>query len=143
MTGGDDPDTARQRPGILDIGGLPIPAPEAYGVPAGRPLTVFFTGRDTTASLCRNLAAEPGLFERSEVVLVGQGVVAECPEEVTVVTGDADEQAARFGIPAPIDGGPRVGYAIVDANRQLRYRTLDPEVDSQFREVLTLLRGLT
>jgi hypothetical protein len=30
-------------------------------------------------------------------------------------------------MPTPVDGGPPVGYAVVDPSRQVRYATLDPQ----------------
>ena len=50
----DDPDPAWQRPGFLDAGDLPAPAPRvAPGVPApGRPTVVFFERAGRLPELC-------------------------------------------------------------------------------------------
>ncbi|MGH9152491.1 MAG: hypothetical protein ACRD03_08860, partial [Acidimicrobiales bacterium] len=56
----DDPDQAWQRPGFLDAGHLPAPAPTvAAGIPApGGPTVVFFVRPgDALAELCHALAA--------------------------------------------------------------------------------------
>ena len=47
---------------------------------------------------------------------------------VVVVTGSqqASVLAAAVNMPIPVDGGPPVGYAVIDANRVVRYATLDP-----------------
>ncbi len=56
QTPGDDLDPARQRPGILDLGPLPVAAPTlSDGVPApGEPTVVFFAGSQA-AALCAEL----------------------------------------------------------------------------------------
>jgi len=50
--------------------------------------------------------------------------------------------AALYGMRVPADGGPPVGYAVVDAENRVRYRTLDPDPAGNTREVMTILRAL-
>ena len=140
-SGGDDPDQGRQRPGILDVGGLPSPAPALPGVEVGgKAAVIFFAGR-RTAELCRALDDPPQRLKRARLVVVtddgsrcAAGVVR---SEVSVRTA-----AARYGLPEPRDAGAPLGYAIVDAEGRIRYRTLDPHASSLLGEVATMLRAL-
>jgi hypothetical protein len=43
---------------------------------------------------------------------------------------------------SPAAGGPPVGYAVVDAQSRIRYRTLDPTVTAELSEVRTILEAL-
>lgn len=108
----DDPDPAGQRDGLL-LHGPRLP-PEVGGVRFGaRSVVVLFERR------------APGgpQFERWRAEVADGGV-----DLVVAVAGS--EQAALLAdavsIPTPVDGGPPVGYAVVDATRTVRYSTLDP-----------------
>jgi hypothetical protein len=50
--------------------------------------------------------------------------------------------AAAVGLPRPNDGGPGVGYAVVDAGRTVRYATLDPSWRGNGFEVATIVGAL-
>ncbi len=140
-TGGDDPDPGRQRPGILDLGALPIAAPPLPGVEyRGSETVVFFAGRHLDG-LCLALRRLPGGLTRTEVVVVSAGPV-NCAEGVTVVDMSPREAARAFGLSRTRDGGPPVGYALIDDRGQIRYRTLDPTVPPLFDEVATMLRAM-
>lgn len=138
----DDPDPARQRPGFLDGGGLPAPAPDlggaAFSFP-GRPGVVFFVRPTQVAALCRHLPGSTVAPRAALVVVVPSPSV--CPA-AAVVDVDAGALARRFGMPSPVDGGPPVGYAVVDATGRIRYRTLDPQVERHLDEVTTILAAL-
>ncbi|PLS75598.1 MAG: hypothetical protein CYG61_06425 [Actinobacteria bacterium] len=41
----------------------------------------------------------------------------------------------------PRDGGPPTGYAVIDSEGRVRYRTLDPEVVDHLGEVAAILRA--
>ncbi len=140
-SGLDDPDPARQRPGLLDAGGLPQPAPSlAAGLPLrGRPTVVFFLRPEDAPGLCRSLAGA-ALEQRAQLVVV----VSEpggCDGVATVNDGPAG-LAAAYGLPLPRSGGEPVGYAVVDRDGRVRYRTLDPAVADNLAEVATILRAL-
>ena len=140
----DDPDPARQRPGYLDDGPLPVPAPQVTeDIPApGRRAVIFFVRPSELEPLCEALPGfDPGQEVDVAVVLVGEG--GRCPEPIPVVADADGELAARYGLPAPRDGGPPVGYAVVDGAGDIRYRTLDPEVASLLGEVSTILRAVS
>ena len=138
-----DPDQAWQRPGFLDAGALPAPAPAvAPGIPAiGRPTVVFFQRANDVVELCKALA-ETSLPEEAATAVVVAGSPADrCGVAVTVpdVNGTLAE---RYGMRRPTDGGPPVGYAVVDAAGAIRYRTLDPAVAHQLGEVATMVAAL-
>ncbi len=140
----DDPDPARQRPGYLDDGALPVPAPEVTeDIPApGRRAVVFFVRPSELEPLCEALPGfQPGPEVDVVVVLEGQG--GRCPEGIPVVPDREAELAERYGLPAPRDGGPPVGYAVVDGAGDIRYRTLDPEVAALLGEVSTILQAVS
>ena len=83
-TGLDDPDPAWQRPGFLDAGPLPEPAPRVTeDVPRpGRPAVVFFVRPEGVAELCHSLATHR-LGESAEMVMVVSGT-GRCPGVTTL-----------------------------------------------------------
>lgn len=138
----DDPDPARQRPGFLDAVGRPSPAPQVTpALPsAGRPAVVFFVRPLLAAPLCGAITRNPSLRGRAELAVVVSGSAAPCGD-VPVVTDVAGALATGFGLRHPRDGGPPVGYAVVDRAGRIRYRTLDPSVVSGLREVETMVKA--
>ncbi|HJT03612.1 MAG TPA: hypothetical protein VJ757_08290 [Pseudonocardiaceae bacterium] len=137
----DDPDPAYERPGVLDLGMLPAPAPMVTArLPRpGRPAVVFFERPGRLAALC---GALPGteLTTSAEVVVVTTGPTAGCGG-VPVVADPLARIAKAYGMRIPIDGGPPVGYAVVDRSGLIRYRTLAPEL-SELYEVSVILGAL-
>lgn len=107
----DDPAPADQRDGLLlDAPTLP---PEVGGVAFGaRPIVLLFD---------RALPQGPAFDAWT-------GTVDQAGADLVVLT--PGERAARLadavGMPVPVDGGPPVGYAVVDRSRTVRYATLDP-----------------
>ena len=139
----DDPDPARQRPGLVDLGALPLLAPEVVdGIPTiGRRAVVFFerpAGRDR---LCRALGAST-LGRRADVVVVVSAEGGRCEGGAHLVADPAGSHARRLGMDVPRDGGPPVGYAVVDSHQRSRYRTLDPHVADGLSEVATILAAV-
>ena len=134
----DDPDPARQRPGFLDGDGLPVPAPNVgVAVPEpGRRAVVFFVRPEQIAALCQALPTSGLSAKASLAVVVPSPSACRAPVDLVVDTGGL---ARNFGMPAPRDGGPPVGYAVIDALGRLRYRTLDPHVARGLDEVATIL----
>lgn len=141
--GADDPDPARQRPGILDLGDLPAPAPElTRGIPArGAPSVVFFGGRKAD-ELCRALTGRTWRPASTKVYLVVDRPPGSCGDGVEVVEGSVSRAASAFGLARPRDGKAPLGYAIVDARGMIRYRTLDPGTPTLLAEVDTMLAAL-
>jgi len=138
----DDPDPAHQRPGQLDLGELPVPAPPVTeGIPApGREAVVFFVRPAGLAPLCEALA-DADLDEESSLVAVVAGPGARCSAGVAVVADPQGRLADAYGLRRPADAGVPVGYAVVDEAGQIRYRTLDPEIEDLLGEVETILRA--
>lgn len=139
--GRDDPDQAEQRVGFLDEGSLPIPAPPVVsGLPAsGRATVVLFLRPDDAARECREVTRR--VASSAEVVAVLSGPAA-CAEVAGVLVDPAGRTAAAYGMRVPADGGPPVGYAVVDDRSRVRYRTLDPHPGANSREIMTVLAGL-
>lgn len=136
----DDPDPAYQRPGFLDLGPLPEPAPEVRpGLPApGRPAVVFFVRETGARELCRAVAGAD-LARHADVAVVVAGDAPVC--DGLAVVSDAGRLARAFGLRQPDDGGAPVGYAMVDEQGRIRYRTLDPTVADELDEVATILEA--
>lgn len=136
----DDPDPARQRPGVLDLGDLPAPAPQVTaGIPApGRRAVVFFARPAGLERLCRALG-DAQLADDVDVVVVVSANGSGCPSGTPTPVDPASAYARRFGLQAPRDGGAPVGYAVVDSAGRIRYRTLDPQVAEGLGEVRTIV----
>lgn len=140
-SGLDDADPARQRPGFLDAGALPRPAPRlSADLPRpGRRSVVFFTRPDAIDDLCRSLATSR-LAQRADVAVVVSGP-GRCGGVVTI-----NDPAARlgraYGLHRPRAGGPPVGYAVLDSRGLIRYRTLDPTAADHPGEVGTIVRAV-
>ena len=134
----DDPDPARQRPGFLDGGALPQPAPRlAPDLPrTGRSAVAFFVSPDSLGRLCRSLSGDP-LGEPADVAVVVSGA-GQCPQ-ATTVADPAARLARAYGLHRPRSGGEPVGYAVVDRYGRIRYRTLDPTVADHLGEVRTIV----
>ena len=140
----DDPDPAWQRPGFLDAGELPVPAPGVLpGLPPpGRPAVVFFVRADGLGELCHSLATS-GLRQKAALaVIVAEPASPSCEAAGAVVSDTEGAVAEAYGIRSPRGGGPPVGYAVVDQSGDIRYRTLDPEVADQLEEVSTIVAAL-
>ncbi len=139
----DDPDPAWQRPGFLDAGELPVPAPQvAPAVPApGRPTVVIFERAGRLAELCRALATTPLPRDAATAVVV-HSPSGGCDAVGTVVVDVDGAVADAYGLRRPRGGGPPVGYAVVDTAGAIRYRTLDPTVADELSEVGTILAAL-
>lgn len=139
--GRDDPDQAEQRVGFLDEDPLPIPAPPvAAGLPAaGRPTVVLFLRPDDAAGHCRDVSRS---LSGSTALVAVLSRPAACPGIPGVLVDPEGRTAAAYGMRVPADGGPPVGYAVVDAQTRVRYRTLDPNPAAHSREITTVLDGL-
>lgn len=74
------------------------------------------------------------------MVVVSAAVARTCGG-VPVVEDPSGELATRLAIRHPRDGGPPVGYAVVDRAGRVRYRTLDPTVADNLDEVETMVRA--
>lgn len=109
---GHDPDHGLQQ---LDLLYLDQPAPDAgrLGLPAGRAALVVFC----------------------------DGCPAPQVDGAQVVVSPDAALADSYAL-GPQPGGPRVGYALVDATGRLRYRTYDPSPAAHAPEIQRLVDGL-
>lgn len=130
----DQPDPAHQRDGLLRDG--PRLAAELAGVRFGdRPVVLLFVRQVPADTALRRWAQQ--VPDRATVRLVlARGPVPRLRVEAVVDAQRRLERAA--GMPTPVDGGPAVGYAVVDSARVVRYATLDPEYVSNAFEVATM-----
>lgn len=138
----DDPDPAFQRPGFLDVGDLPEPAPELRSDIAltGMPTVVLFERADRVARLCRALDDHTFASDARAVVITPTEPTGDSCADQTVVVDAA--LADEFGLRNPRAGGPPVGYAVVDRDGRIRYRTLDPAVATLLDEIDTIIGAL-
>jgi len=119
--------------------GCPSP-PVASGLPAsGRATVVLFLRPDDAAQECREVSRS--VASSAAVVAVLSGSAA-CAEVAGVLVDPEGRTAAAYGMRVPADGGPPVGYAVVDDRAMVRYRTLDPHPAANSREIMTVLAGL-
>jgi len=118
-----------------------VPAPVvATDVPTpGQRAVVFFVRPGQIGPLCQALPASGVGAKASLAVIVSSQ--ADCPGQATLIV-DNGGLAKRFGMPAPVDGGPPVGYALIDSAGRIRYRTLDPRGAGGLDEVATMLADI-
>lgn len=125
--------------------GLVADAPVLPATVAG----VDFGGRTVVLLFQRTVPDEAdvqrwrsGLPDDLEIRVVVQEPAAQNPDQVAgvpVVVDVAQMLAMAVALPAARDGGPGVGYAVVDAGRVTRYSTLDPSWAGNAFEVATLV----
>jgi hypothetical protein len=129
----DERTLADQRNGLLDSG--PVLPRSVLGVSfGGRPVVLLFVrAQPGHADLSRWAADLP---DAADVRVVVQTSGAGAPD---VVVHDPDRVlAAAVRLPRSRDGGPGVGYAVIDATRTVRYSTLDPSWPGNGFEVATI-----
>lgn len=137
---GDDHDPGRQRPGILDLGALPEPAPEIEGLALPRDrVAIFFSSAGDFLELCESLSNHDDL--QAEELVVISATEGPCAH-AEVVRSDLRNVARAFGMPAPRGDVSPSGYAILDSSGRIRYRTLDPVSSTLLDEVATMLRAV-
>jgi hypothetical protein len=139
-----DPDQAWQRTGVL-LPAQTYPSPTVGGEPRPGQRAVFFFARSLTDHhLFHDLADQSDLSRAADLIVVtpdGSRPVIE--SGIRHFAKDADGSlATAFGLRRPIDGGPPVGYALVDSHGYIRFRTLDLEFEQRAWEIKLLLGGL-
>ncbi|MGQ0618105.1 MAG: hypothetical protein ACT4PW_14140 [Acidimicrobiia bacterium] len=132
----DDPDQAHQRVGFLDAGPLPAAAPATITeAVAARPAVAFFVREQQFDALCDALA--PSSLDLDAVIVVVHRAGEPCGG--AAVVADDGDVAAAVGLRRPAGGGYPVGYAALDDEDRIRYRTLDPGLAGRLDEVATIL----
>ncbi|MEX2290551.1 MAG: hypothetical protein WD794_09530 [Mycobacteriales bacterium] len=135
----DDPDPAYQRDGLLLNG--PVLPEQVAGVGFGGRAVVLLFVRDVPPAdeLAEWAAAVP---EPAELrVVLPAPATDDLP--VPTVADPRNRLAAAVDMPDPADGGRPVGYAVVDADRVVRYATLDPDYLANAFEVTTIVGAVT
>lgn len=135
----DQPDAALQRDGLLRDG--PVVPPTVAGVTFGdRAVVLLFERRPPDPDDVRAWAQDVPDTADVRLVLPEPARATFAVETVIDPTGAL---AAAVALPTPVDGGPGVGYAVVDAERVVRYRTLDPSWPGNGFEVATIAGAVT
>ena len=140
----EDPDLALQRPGFLDAHSSPFEAPHVtQTLPRpGERLVVFFVRPAEAAPLELALRNRKRFSPAASVAVVVSGSTSGRREGPAVWIPDPGSHlAAGFRMRLPRDGGPPVGYALVDTAGRVRYRTLDSTMAQRLEEVETMLRA--
>ena len=134
----DDVDPAYQRDGLL-LDGAVVPDQVAGVEFGGRPVVLLFVRQPPQrADLEQWLEAVPG---RADVRVVAPEPVAGALP-APVVVDPLNTLAQVVGMPEPVDGGRAVGYAVVDAERVVRYATIDPSYLTNSFEVTTIVEAV-
>lgn len=136
----DQPDPASQRDGLLRDG--PRVPPQVGDVAfGGRTVVLLFLREPPEPADVRAYAQ--GLPPAVELTVV-LPFAADGSELPVPVAADPDgELAAAVELPTPVDGGRGIGYAVVDADRRVRYSTLDPAWRGNAFEVDTIAGAVT
>jgi hypothetical protein len=123
----DDPAPADQRDGLL-LDGPALPREVAGVVFGARPVVLLFD---------RAVPQGPAFDDWKRTV-------DQAGADLVVLTPGprAAELADAVGMPTPVDGGPPVGYAVVDPSRTVRYATLDPAYLINAFEVDVIVRAV-
>ena len=129
----DDPRIADQRDGLLRDG--PLLPEQLSGVRfGGEPVALLFVRAAPPTDRLEQWAAS--LPDGTQVSVVAS---ASSPTTSLPVVVDPEGRLANaVAMPTPVDGGPPVGYAVVDRDRRVRYATLDPRWYDNAFEVATI-----
>lgn len=141
----NDPDQAWQRTGVL-LPAHTYPAPTAGVEPRpGHRVIIFFARSLTDRYLFHDLADQADLGSAADLIVVtpdGSRPVIE--NGIWRFAMDTDGALARaVGLRRPIDGGPPVGYVLIDSHGYIRFRTLDPGFGQRAWEIKLLLGGIS
>lgn len=131
----DQPDPAYQRDGLLRDG--PRVPPRVAGASFGdRTVVLLFLREPPAPQDVREYAA--GLPPSSQLTVVLPARPQRLDLPVPVVADPDERLAEAVDLPTPVDGGRGIGYAVVDAERLVRYSTLDPAWRGNAFEVATI-----
>ena len=135
----DQPNPERQRDGLLLDGPL-VPSTVAGVEFGGSPVVLLFEREPPDRQEMASWLGE--MPRRVEVRLIfPEPAAASVDAGLVEVVVDPDGRLAdAVALPTPVDGGPGIGYAVVDSQRQVRYSTLDPAYLVNAFEVTTILK---
>jgi hypothetical protein len=137
----NDSGQAHQRTGVL-FPPYMYRSPMVDGEPRPGHRAVFFFARSLANDhLFSDLADQADLASATDLIVVTpDGSRPLIEQGIKGFVGDSDHSIARaFGLRPPIDGGPPVGYVLVDAEGYIRFRTLDPGFSRRTWEIKLLL----
>lgn len=134
----DERTLADQRNGLLRRGPF-LPESVAGVNLGGHPVVLLFLRTAPDAGDVRAFAA--ALPARARLRLVVQSPSGGDPgrQPVPVVRDPGQVLARAVDLPRPNDGGPGVGYAIIDSTRTVQYSTLDPSWPTNGFEAATII----
>lgn len=136
----DQPDLAYQRDGLLRDG--PRLPPQVGDVRfGGRAVVLLFLREPPRPQDVRAYAQ--GLPASAELTVVLPSAPSATDLPAPVAADPTGELAAAVDLPTPVDGGRGIGYAVVDAERLVRYSTLDPAWRGNGFEVATITGAVT
>jgi hypothetical protein len=131
----DDPNPAYQRDGLL-LNSSVLPQQVAGLDFGGRAVVLLFVREVPPGDALAEWAA--AVPEQAELRVV---LPAPTNDNLSVpaVADPLNRLVRAVHMPAPVDGGRPVGYAVVDAARVVRYATIDPDYLSNSFEVATIV----
>lgn len=137
----DQPDRAEQRNGLVLDGPTVQPTVAGVQLRSGPSVLLFVRRLPADDTLARWRRALPTDADVTVVVQApsGEQVQPQMSSPVDVVLDPEQELAMAVDLPQPVDGGPGVGYAVVDTDGVVRYSTLDPAWSDNAFEVTTML----
>ena len=137
----DERTLADQRNGLLR-GGPPLP-PQVAGVRfGGTPVVLLFVRAAPEPGRVRQFAAALRPSAQLRVVVQQPAPGRPAGSLPGPLTLDAEGALARaVDLPSPNDGGPGVGYAVVDPDRVVQYSTLDPSWPTNGFEAATIAQA--
>jgi len=124
----DNPDEAAQRSGVL-IHGPRIERVALPGDPLGRRPVVLVFDREVPDRELLDAFVErtaPGAAVLLVVPDRSGGSEEGLPEDVRLVADPGGSIVDAVGLAEPVGGGYPIGYAVIDSQARVRYRTLDP-----------------
>lgn len=134
----DERTLADQRNGLL-VQGPDLPV-TVLGISFGnRPVVLLFVRQRPRASDVLRWSSD--LPSRAEVRVVVQSPGPDLGGDL--VRDPTRVLAAAVRLPRARDGGPGIGYAVVDVRRTVRYATLDPSWPGNGFEVATIAGAIT
>ena len=142
----DDPKQGRQRPALLAPRNQ-APVVDNVALPRtgiGRNAVLVAFNRDLPEPDELSAFRHHVPDDISILVVVGNANARAMQDEVNVeVIADPEGDVAReLRMPRPKDGGPPVGYALVDRDARVRYATLDPSYTKHAAEIETIAGAL-
>ena len=134
----DERTLADQRNGLLRHGPLLPQSLEGVTL-GGHPVVMLFLRTAPDDGDVQMFAKALPARARLKLVLQTPTAGSDGSEPVPVVRDPRQVLAQAVDLPRPNDGGPGVGYAIIDSTRTVQYSTLDPSWPTNGFEAATII----